>query len=308
MKHVPLHIDYLLTRHHCVTVAGLGAFLVNDVAARYDDETETYLAPSRLLGFNPELTISDGLLAGSIARREGLSLDEAAKIVSAEITEFFCTLSEQHSVVFGNLGTFVRSEGGVLTFEPSDSALCLSRFEGLPSIAIKPLADENAADNADASHRNAPRFSFLLKAVASMLLLFVLGGIITATTGLVDGKSVERAMLSAFAGQMADEIEMQPSAEISRFIELNIAAPAAETIRPASAIIPAPATPYLLVVASLESAASARRQIGDDPNLKYVEMEGKYRVYVDSFPTAQAAMEAVPSYMPKYENVWVCRR
>ncbi len=80
------HIEYLLMNHDCVVAPGLGAFLAHETPARYDSESGQFMPPTRSLGFNQALTINDGLLAESVARRCGISLDSArAEIDTARV-------------------------------------------------------------------------------------------------------------------------------------------------------------------------------------------------------------------------------
>lgn len=306
---MPLHIEYLLTGHHCVVVAGLGAFLVNDRAAMYDDVRHEFLPPSRLIGYTSEIAHTDGLLVQSIARREGKSIDEASKIVANEIAEFRARISEEGRASFGSLGEFVLSDGSML-FEPSPVSLPMLRFHGLGSVAVMPLADDSGHDRHVAAAEPAGKtMGAWLRAVASVILVLIVGGLIYTTTGLVDTSTVERAMLDSMVSEC-----LNPSSpcetELSRGIILNIAVPSAEEGQADVSEIPPSVedAPFLLVVASLESARSARLHIGDDSRLRYLNMDGKYRVYVDSFSTMQAAIKAIPEYSDRYENIWVCRR
>lgn len=306
---MPLHIEYLLTGHHCVVVAGLGAFLVNDRSATYDEARHEFLPPSRLIGYTPEIAHTDGLLVQSIARRERISIDEASKIVANEVAEFRARISEEGSAAFGSLGEFSLSEGSML-FEPSPVSLPMLRFHGLEKVDIKPLADDSGTDRSVADVRPAGKTSGAwLRAVASVLLILMIGGLVYTTTGLVDTSSVELATLDSMVSEC-----LNPSSpcetELSRGIILNIATPSVEDGQADISEIPPSVedAPFLLVVASLESARSARKHIGDDTHLRFLNMDGKYRVYVDSFPTMEAALKAVPEYSDRYENIWVCRR
>ncbi|MDE6465278.1 MAG: SPOR domain-containing protein, partial [Duncaniella sp.] len=60
MINLSSHIEYLLLRHDCVVVPGLGALLVHEVHARFDADSCTFMPPSRSLGFNPAVTHNDG--------------------------------------------------------------------------------------------------------------------------------------------------------------------------------------------------------------------------------------------------------
>ncbi|MDE6528441.1 MAG: hypothetical protein K2L78_05290, partial [Muribaculaceae bacterium] len=83
MNSISAYIEMLLRKHECVVLPGFGAFLCNYVPARFADDNElTINPPSRCLAFNGELVDSDGLLASSIARKEGLTYEAAVRRVN----------------------------------------------------------------------------------------------------------------------------------------------------------------------------------------------------------------------------------
>lgn len=63
------HIEYLMTRHDCVTVPGWGAFIANYSIAEYDAVHEVFTRPCRTIGFNASVSHNDGLLVQSHAPR-----------------------------------------------------------------------------------------------------------------------------------------------------------------------------------------------------------------------------------------------
>ncbi|MDE6555739.1 MAG: hypothetical protein K2K55_02110 [Duncaniella sp.] len=307
MKHLALHIEYLLSSHHCVIVPGLGAFLVNDRAAHYDEERGLFFPPSRDLGFTAEISHNDGLLDQSISRREGLSLDEASKVILSEVAELKCLLEDGNPVGLGRLGELSLQNGSLL-FEPSQDALPMMSFKGLSPVPAKIIAEEKSHEQGVVLPKDPGRLGIAVKIVASFLLLFVIGGLVYSTTGLTHSGVVDLASLNSNISPRIDSEEVH-QVEISRAIDLMIASPQEEEsdiITPAAAV-DTPAR-YLLIVASLESLSSANRHIGDQKDLKIIEMDGKYRVYIDSCPTLNEALALVPSYQDRFESIWICRR
>ena len=129
MIDIAQHIEYLLMRHDCVVVPGLGAFLVNDEPARYVAETHSFLPPSRTIGFNPEVRHNDALLSGSISRRERVSLEAARNRLDMEVASLRCQLDVCGEVPIGNLGLLVRGDSPEYpVFEPSECSLPVSRY------------------------------------------------------------------------------------------------------------------------------------------------------------------------------------
>ena len=59
------HIEILLLENDCVVVPELGGFIAHYQPARYVEDEGIFLPPMRTIGFNPQLTMNDGLLAQS---------------------------------------------------------------------------------------------------------------------------------------------------------------------------------------------------------------------------------------------------
>ena len=68
MNHLILHIEYLLLRHDCVIVPGLGAFIATASPALIDVVKGPMLPPRRSVMVNQAVTTADGLLPNSIGR------------------------------------------------------------------------------------------------------------------------------------------------------------------------------------------------------------------------------------------------
>ena len=56
------HIEILLLENDCVIVPGLGGFIAHHQPAHYEEDEGVFLPPTRTVGFNPQLTMNDGLL------------------------------------------------------------------------------------------------------------------------------------------------------------------------------------------------------------------------------------------------------
>src|SRR5690606_8086535 len=67
------YIADLLYRYECVIIPGFGAFLTRSQSARIDESTHTFYPPSKVLSFNKQLQVNDGLLANYVASVEKCS-------------------------------------------------------------------------------------------------------------------------------------------------------------------------------------------------------------------------------------------
>lgn len=117
MYSLTLHIEYLLLRHDCVVVPGMGAFINVRHAARFDEEAGVWYPMTREVRFNPALSHDDGLLANSYARKLEVSFEEGRDALLRDIRQLRQTLEEDGEVTVGHLGILSLSEG-TLSFVP----------------------------------------------------------------------------------------------------------------------------------------------------------------------------------------------
>ena len=85
MKDLAKHIEVLLLENDCVIVPELGGFVAHYVSAKYDERDGLFLPPMRTIGFNPQLTINDSLLAQSYAKVYRISMTEAAERIEKTV-------------------------------------------------------------------------------------------------------------------------------------------------------------------------------------------------------------------------------
>lgn len=309
--------------HDCVVVPGFGAFMLNHESARYDSATQRFLPPSRTLGFNPEVRHNDALLLGSISRREGMSLDAARSALETSVGSLRHQMQLCGEVAMGRLGVFTpgpTSESPV--FNPSADSLPVRRFDGLQPLEILPLDYEEkvggeAAVTASSADDNPVIIPFPLKVVASIVAVIVGLGILYSTTSLVNSPRVNFASLDTGISSRIERV-IDSTVSVSREILLNIAMPPAETgqqaaVSPEEAVAEKPQPSigrYILVVGSFPSARAAERHIAQtgDESLRFIEMDGNYRVYVASASHINDARALAATLSERYPSVWVCRR
>lgn len=310
-------------RHDCVVVSGLGAFLVHEMPAVYDAQTQRFNPPSRALGFNPEVRHNDGLLAASISRREGISVDSAKTEIEIQVTALRRQLELNGEVQIGRLGVLhmgATSEAPV--FEPSGSSIM--RYAGLCPIFVKPLVDKSCAPETN-TLVEAPRMLVIpaaLKIVASIVVVMVTLGIVYSTTRLVRGPELNFATLDTglsarFEASMPSETVVNTSIEpvLSREIQLNISVPTSmmrDSVESVSKEADGDrfndSDRYLLVVASYPSRLLAMKHIGGNTDMRVMEMDGNYRVYVATCSNIVDARAEAKAVSDTYPNVWVCKR
>lgn len=130
MNNLFRHIEYLLLRHDCVIVPGLGAFISASRPAKIDMQEGKILPPSKSLMFNQSVATDDGLLANSFARKTGMKFEEARQAVVHEVNDIKVCLRDNGMVECGGLGKLVTGEEGNIVFLPSKSPEIKSEHMG----------------------------------------------------------------------------------------------------------------------------------------------------------------------------------
>ena len=133
------HIECLLLRHNCVIVPGLGGFVTQYVPARYVPEEELFIPPFRSVGFNPRLTLNDGLLVQSYMQAYDTSYPETQRIVENAVAEVRAELLESGSFTFNGIGTLSLDAAGNYDFAPCEAGVLSPALYGLSSFTAQAL-------------------------------------------------------------------------------------------------------------------------------------------------------------------------
>lgn len=230
MASLSQHIEKLLLHNDCVIVPGWGAVLCHYVPATFSDDGLTLVAPRRIVSFNGALTISDGLLASSIARAESISYDRAVAAIEREVAVMRHQLKADGEVALGRLGLFTAgSDGEDATFTPASGGIATARYACLPALPARrviDLAREEASPAVEEAATIRPR-RFVGRAVtvaASIALLVTVALSILVPVGNIAEKADVAALPSPVTALGTHKTEERAAAQP---IELNIAMPAA---------------------------------------------------------------------------------
>lgn len=147
METLPLHIEYLLTRHDCVIVPGIGAFIATETEPYVDFEKGVFVPRRREISFNGSVVTDDGLLAHSIGRRERLSYEDAHRMLSAMTEKMRADLREEGEISLGMTGRLVMNADGLITFQPRRSRI---KEDIYADICLKPEPAPQAAEQIEA--------------------------------------------------------------------------------------------------------------------------------------------------------------
>ena len=143
MIEINRHIEILLLSNDCVIVPGFGGFMAHHVDARYDGRDNMFLPPLRTVGFNPQLTMNDSLLALSYVETYDISYPEALRRIEDEVVEIRQSLENEGKFDIENIGMLFLNEDGNISFEPCEAGILTPDFYGLGGFDMLPIAQIN---------------------------------------------------------------------------------------------------------------------------------------------------------------------
>lgn len=332
MQELILHIDYLLRRHGCVTVPGIGAFIAS-VQSAYIDSDGAIRPPCRILVFNPAINHNDGLLSASYARRRRCGNGEADVALAADIDGLRAALTAGEQIDVAGRG-ILRYNGTSVIFEasPADSWLPVLHLSGIMQMA----RDESDSGHTDSDTRGERIATYLrrIKIAASVAVILALGFVLSTPTTIDNAqfaspvveqftpKKPQSSTLLRQPGMQYGTLQIDSTPDTTAVLTADTAAIAAykaENIRRAKAMSHVAVKPkaasdgrYCLVVASLNSNAEARKFINANNAMKLqiLEKDGRYRVYAISGNTigdVQSQADATGLF-DRFPGAWVCRR
>lgn len=319
------HIQYLVSRQDCVVLPGWGAFIASYMPARVCGGM--LMPPARVVGFNPDVNHNDGVLATSVARREGIGYDTASAAAVAAVARLRELYDVAGQLTVPRIGTFRRTAEGAMTFVPADleDSIAGMIYRGLPSVEIgaeEIISDNDAveAGRSVAALSGLRAFGRVAAAVAVLLGL----GITLSTPIAVDSNRMNYASVPAPRVSAAKAAVIPPvvSSDARLFAVIPDSAASTASVTPKTApsasepkavatVAPADARFYL-IVSSHASAAEAQRYIAQHPdeNLATIVRDGRYRVYAASGSTFEAAkaLTGNADFARRHPDAWVYRK
>lgn len=141
MKELSRHIEVLLLENDCVIVPGLGGFIAHNKAAEFKGSANIFCPPLRTIGFNPQLTINDGLLAQSYMQSYDTDFPDASRKIESVVSQIKDSLYKNGQAELDNIGTLYYTMAGTYGFEPYGNAFFSPSLYGLGSFSISPLSE-----------------------------------------------------------------------------------------------------------------------------------------------------------------------
>lgn len=137
------HIEILLLDNDCVIVPGFGGFVAHYVDARFDKDSNVFLPPFRMLGFNPKLDMNDSLLVQSYVEAYDISYPEAQRRIDSEVIELKRSLEIEGYYELDNIGTILVNDEGKYEFEPCEAGVLTPGLYGLVGTELQTLDAED---------------------------------------------------------------------------------------------------------------------------------------------------------------------
>lgn len=313
------HIEYLLHSHDCVIVPEWGAFIVQRENASICVDTSTIIPPHVSISFNPEIKHNDGLLALSISRKNDISYESAVSIMKTAVEDLKARFESYGELDFGVIGIF-QKEHNRKVFRPNDRLFGELYGEyGLCDIKAAKLS-ELLRETSD-QDRKRSRGRIYLNRVANYAasVVILLGLILTLSTPAeLNLTASEQASLSLLKkqDQLIKDIENKSG-------ELLISMPPANSVAEVSIAnddeeiaelneCDFKNDKFFLVVASFYNEKDASRFISHakDNRLKYINMDGKFRVFVSSAMDIEtlARAKTILQIADLYSDAWICKK
>lgn len=127
----------LLHNNDCVTIPQFGAFVVNPSGAQVDFAKNRFTPPGKQVSFNKKIQNNDGLLASEIAKKDGISYEDAVEYLKAFVQLVENELKSKKIYDFHNIGSIFLTADNRIKFEPELSA-SFHEF-GLEPFHLKPI-------------------------------------------------------------------------------------------------------------------------------------------------------------------------
>ena len=140
------HIEILLLENDCVIVPGLGGFIAHHQPAHYEEAEGVFLPPARIVGFNSQLTMNDGLLVQSYMQVYHMDYPDALKKIGEEVELLVETLHKEGVAEMSGIGVLHYTIYGTYEFLPEEKGLLSPTLYALDAFTMKPLSAEIIAD------------------------------------------------------------------------------------------------------------------------------------------------------------------
>lgn len=199
------HIKELLFKHDCVIIPNFGGLVSNPVSSKINTVSGTIFPPSKLIVFNKNLSINDGLLINHISKKEKISVDDSKNIVfdfSKKITD---SLMSERSMRLNNIGLFtLGSEDNIIFHQDIANNFDLNSF-GFESFQIQKKTKTKKIIDINQSS-TTKKISYKAAAVLIPLILLSLTNILLDTS--TNNINIQKSDLNFFKKSKVPKLDV----------------------------------------------------------------------------------------------------
>lgn len=332
------HIEHLLMSHDCVVVPHFGGFVAHNAEARYVESEALFFPPVRLVRFNADLTISDGLLLSHLCRVNDYTESEGKRAIQAMVLQLRSQLLAEGQVDFGSLGVFSQDDDGDIQFSACQAGALTPAYYGLDAFSMPRLATLNhssakrrriARDHEHEEHqfitlhisRRAIRRTLIAAAVLLAAVLFAVpidlvrrhhlqtASLFPSETLSISGKSAKTETPAVAApAQAVQPASAEPSAQ-------NATTATAASVEKPAAVTPQADNNFALVFASnvsLKNAQNYAKELCEKgfSGAHILQKGNNIRVVIDGIATETEAynqVREIHAMGPEFADVWVLK-
>lgn len=274
MLNIPIYIAYLLTRHECVIVPELGAFVVSADTNAFMQKDYLYL-PTQLIGFNSDILHNDGLLANSIAEIENIAYAKVCYCISQYVEDVRMQLGEGEEVFLPWIGKLQLTTNGKIVFSPSAQISCNAKSFGFNEFVVPALSEltdsfgrerelyEEGGSQYVLFDKKRHALVRLTSVAAALLAMFTLS---TPVNDQLSSALTNRTQQASFLSFSRDNVSFNK----------NIT----------------PAVPFLTEISPIDAEEKITIQ-GDDLPKKF---DRHYYIIISSLPSYEVALKKVEEY------------
>lgn len=339
MNHLASHLEILLLENDCVVIPGFGGFIAHSVSAVWNKEENLFLPPARIIGFNPQLTMNDGLLIQSYMNTYKIDYKEANKMLELETKDIIDTLNNEGKVELPFIGQITYSANESYQFTPYDEKLNSPVFYGLNSFSIQDVNSLVAHNEPKQIRILKPKKTYTLNPVwrnaaavaAAIILIFFM----STNSEPIENTYVEKQnYANVFPGELFNKIKneslittqvvasnkVQQNKTNQQTAKTQQATPIAAKEVKVPKAEPVASTPqaekkYYLIISSVASEVDAQRIVENlhakgFTKAEVVQGDGKIRVSIASYNSKNEASKELTELrkVEAYSDAWILEK
>lgn len=327
MQNIQFHIAYLLTKHECLTIPGLGAFLVSHSERKEDGEIGFFEHQAHTLWFNSEISHNDGLLTNSIAKEKNIPYKEAAFLVKQYCEQLKTQLNIDKNVQFPWVGSLHQTAENRIVFTPAAQLSCNSTNFGFTNFSLSPLkeiqreVESNERKSDEKTNKNTDEVILIPvnrrivhwtgSVAAAALALFLI------TTPLNNYSSKKENQQASFLNISAKSFSY-PKKTVENTKETSVheiqeAVAASENDKKEEVVVQKNVRYYHIVIASLPTKQLAEKKVAEFQekgfhNASIISNGDKHRIYTNRFEDkakAEAFLAEFRINYPQHAKAWL---